>query len=84
MTDYIDVEELDNTYEADWVKGQGYQAVGYSLLCPRCLKHNSAWSALEDDWVCHECGLIFSRELSWIVFDMIHNDKEQKEEQQDE
>ena len=82
MTDYpnlIDCYELDNTIED--LSAVGGETAGTCLMCPRCLDHNSSFTLsmeVDYDWVCHSCGLVFSRELSLIMSDIIILDKEEQ------
>lgn len=74
----FDLEELDEDREyllPIYSKG----VMGYSKVCPRCEGVNTFFSMWEEDWVCLDCRLIFSWELSEVFNMLRENDKEEEQ-----
>ncbi len=79
----IDHEELSIDREFS-----GYlsdSTIGHGLTCPRCESKKTSFSVgdytgqLDNDWVCHKCRLIFTKELAWLFNQLRENDKEEQE-----
>ena len=71
----LDVEELDNEREYT-TPIYSKEVMGFAFTCPRCEGKHTFYSALEEDWVCMDCRLIFSWELAQIFNDLRENDNE--------
>jgi len=69
----LDHEELDLDRQYDGPVD--FNPLGFSFRCPRCEGMKTAYSVLEEDWVCLDCRLIFSRELAEIFNQLRINDK---------
>jgi len=70
----LDHEELDSDRE---YPGHipDFNPLGFSFRCPRCEGMSTAFLMTVEDWVCLDCGLVFSRELAEIFNQLRSNDK---------
>ena len=69
------IPDSDETKERLDLLNKGLKGVGFSLTCPRCTKKSTFFSASDEAWVCLECGVVFSSMLSYIMGDILDNDK---------
>lgn len=81
-------QQIDDTVREDAALiDKSNRTIGFTYPCPRCSSRNASFVSgtiksdlVEDDWVCHNCGLIFDYWEAQTFIDLNNNDKERREE----
>ena len=79
-------EQIDNIAREDAALiNRHNRPIGFAYPCPRCGIRNTSFiggtilsELVENDWVCHFCGLIFDWEEAQIFMDLNNNDRKEE------